>query len=40
MKKIDSYSAMDTEYNFCIENENVDSVFEVNFYEGLEVTVR
>lgn len=36
-KKIDSYSGMEEEYTFCVENRETPAVFTVKFYQGLEV---
>lgn len=36
-KKLDSYSAMEELYSFCIENRDSPAVFDVKFYQGLEV---
>lgn len=36
-KKIDSYSGMEEEYTFCLENRDDSAMFDVKFYQGLEV---
>ena len=36
-KKIDSYSGMEEEYTFCVENRETPAVFTVKFYQGLEL---